>query len=218
MAFAGAFAVSVAVALIAGIGSRANTVRLLLAGMAVSAVCSAFSNFIIYRTRSAERVQSVMHWTMGGLGAAKWGTNAVTLTVVLLCFLFFWSRFRSLNLMLLGDETAVALGTNSRRRRIVYMLVSSLMVGFAVFSAGMIGFVGLLVPHVMRMLFGGDHRRLLPLCALGGAIFLVWADVLCRIIIPGAELPIGILTAMLGAPFFVYLMASRKYSFGGQPQ
>ena len=216
MAFIGAFTVSIAVALIAGIGGRSNTVRLLLAGMAVSAVCSSFSSFLIYRTNSADRVQSVTRWMMGGLGGAKWPTNTVVGAVVIVCILFFWTQFRSLNLVLLGDETAVALGTNSRNRRLFYMLVSSLMVGFAVFSAGMIGFVGLLIPHVIRIIFGSDHRRLIPLSALCGSIFLVWADVLCRVVIKGAELPIGILTSMTGAPFFVYLMARRKYSFGGQ--
>ncbi|MDR3239991.1 MAG: iron ABC transporter permease [Clostridiales bacterium] len=215
MAFIGAFAVSLSVAALASIGGRSSTVKLLLAGMAMSAVCSAFSNFIVYRTRDASSVQAVLHWMMGSLGAAQWRTNAAILFVVTLCTLFFYSQFRSLNLMLLGDEAAATLGTDARRRRIVYLLISALMVGFAVFSAGMIGFVGLVVPHAMRMLSGSDHRRLIPLCALSGAIFLVWADVLCRVVIPGAELPIGILTAMIGAPCFVYLMARRKYGFGG---
>ena len=216
MAFVGAFSVSILVALIGGVGGQTNTVRLLLTGMAVSSVCTAFSNFLIYRTQSSERVQAVVLWMLGGLGAAKWATNTVALTVIFLCFLFFWSQFRSLNLMLLGDEAAVALGVDSRRRRVLYMLVSSLMVGFSVYCAGMIGFIGLVIPHVVRMLFGSDHRRLIPLCALSGSIFLIWADVLCRIVIKGAELPIGILTAMIGSPFFVYLMSKRKYSFGGQ--
>ena len=89
------------------------------------------------------------------------------------------------------------------------------MVGFAVYAAGMIGFVGLVVPHAVRMLFGTDHKKLIPLCALVGAIFLIWADVACRVIIPGTELPIGILTAAIGAPVFVYLMVRKKYGFGG---
>ena len=89
------------------------------------------------------------------------------------------------------------------------------MVGFAVYKAGLIGFVGLLIPHVVRMLFGTDHKKLIPISALLGAIFLVWADVLCRVILPGNELPIGVLTALVGAPVFVYLMARKKYGFGG---
>jgi len=92
--------------------------------------------------------------------------------------------------------------------------VSALMVGFAVYAAGMIGFVGLIVPHVNRMLVGADHRKLLPIAALSGAIFLVWADVLCRVIIPQTELPIGILVSMIGAPCFIYLMIKKTYGFG----
>ena len=117
--------------------------------------------------------------------------------------------------MLLGDESAITLGTDLHRWRQLYLLVSAAMVGFAVYAAGMIGFVGLVVPHAVRMLFGTDHKKLIPLCALVGAIFLIWADVACRVIIPGTELPIGILTAAIGAPVFVYLMVRKKYGFGG---
>lgn len=215
MACIGAFCVSLAVVGIASIGGRATAVKLILTGTALSAVCSAFSNFIIYQTNESSKVQSVVNWTMGSLAGAKWGSNAVVLPVMLVGVLFFWSQYRNLNLMLLGDDAAVQLGTNLHHWRILYLLVSALMVGFSVYSAGMIGFVGLVVPHVMRLLFGTNHKRLVPLCALSGAIFLVWADVLCRILIQGTELPIGILTAMIGAPVFVYLMIRRRYGFGG---
>lgn len=218
MSFLCAFAVSVAVLALANAGSRANTVKLILSGTAVSAICSAFSNFIVYSTNDGNRLQAVANWLMGSLGAARWPVNTVVLPVVLLCVLFFWTQFRGLNLMLLGDEAAISLGAELFKRRIVYLLMGALLVGFSVFSAGMIGFVGLVIPHAVRMIFGSDHRKLVPLCALSGAIFLVWMDVLCRVIIPGAELPIGILTSMLGAPCFVYLMASKKYSFGGDEQ
>ena len=117
--------------------------------------------------------------------------------------------------MLLGDDTAVTLGTDLHGYRILYLTVTSLMVGFAVYSAGAIGFVGLVVPHVVRLLFGTDHRRLVPLCALAGALFLVWSDVLCRTILPGNEIPVGILTSMMGAPGCLYLMARHRYGFGG---
>jgi len=117
--------------------------------------------------------------------------------------------------MLLGDESAITLGTDLHRWRILYLLVTSVLVGYAVFNAGMIGFVGLIIPHAVRMFFGTDHKKLLPLAAVTGAIFLLWADVLCRIVIEHAELPIGILTSMIGAPCFVYLMVRRSYGFGG---
>ena len=99
--------------------------------------------------------------------------------------------------------------------RQVYLLVSSLIVGFVVYAAGMIGFVGLIIPHIIRMLVGTDHKKLVPISALAGAIFLVLADGLCRIIIPKTELPIGILISLIGAPCFVYLMIKKTYGFGG---
>ena len=152
---------------------------------------------------------------MGSLAGAKWEEIAVIFPVVLLSVLFFWTQSRVLNLMLLGDEVSVTLGTDLHVYRQGYLLVSSLIVGFVVYSAGMIGFVGLLIPHIVRMFFGTDHKKLIPISALTGGIFLIWADVFCRIIIPKTELPIGMVIAIIGAPFFVYLMIKKTYSFGG---
>ena len=200
---------------LANLGGRANAVKLLLAGSALSAVCSGFSNLFIYILNDDHAASAVVQWSMGSLAGADWESNGVILPVVLVGTLFFWSQYRNLNLMLLGDESAVTLGTDLHRWRLVYLLVSALLVGFVVYKAGLIGFVGLLIPHVVRMVFGTDHKKLLPLSALLGAIFLIWADVLCRIVLPGNELPIGVLTSLVGAPVFVYLMARRKYGFGG---
>lgn len=216
MAFLGAFAISMGVIGLANIGGRANSVKLLLAGSALSAVCGAFSNFFIYIAHDDHSASKVVNWTMGSLAAATWENNAVILVVVILGTLFFVTQHRTLNLMLLGDENAITLGTDLHRWRILYLVAASLMVGFSVYNAGVIGFVGLVVPHVARLLFGTDHKKLIPICALGGAIFLVWADVLCRTVIPGNEMPIGILTSILGAPVFIYLMARKKYGFGGK--
>lgn len=215
MAFLGAFVVSLLVVGLANVGGRANSVKLLLAGMAVSSVCSAFSNFIVYIAHDREGMQTVTYWMMGSIAGANWERDGVVLLVALLGALFFWTQHRNLNLMLLGDESAITLGTDLHRWRQLYLLVSAAMVGFAVYAAGMIGFVGLIIPHVVRMLFGTDHKKLIPLCALAGAVFLVWADVACRVLIKGTELPIGILTSMIGAPCFIYLMARKKYGFGG---
>lgn len=215
MGCVGAFAASMAVLTLSNIGGRANSVKLLLAGTAISAICSAFANFIIFVSNKKEAVSVVVQWSMGSLAGADWSSNAAVWAVALAGALFFWTQHRTLNLMLLGDDSAVTLGTDMHKWRLLYLVVSSLMVGFAVYKAGMIGFVGLVVPHVVRMLFGTDHKKLIPISALLGAIFLIWADVLCRIIIPGTEMPIGILTSMVGAPVFIYLMARKKYGFGG---
>lgn len=212
---AGALLVSLGVMALANLGGRSNAVKLLLAGTALSAVCAGFSNFFIFLLNDDHAASAVVQWSMGSLAAADWGSNAVIVAVAVLGTLFFWSQYRNLNLMLLGDDCAVTLGTDLHRWRLIYLTVAAVMVGFAVYKAGLIGFVGLLIPHVVRMLFGTDHKKLIPVSALLGAIFLVWADVLCRVILPGNELPIGVLTALVGAPVFVYLMARKKYGFGG---
>lgn len=212
---AGALLVSLGVMALANLGGRSNAVKLLLAGTALSAVCSGFSNFFIFLLNDDHAASAVVQWSMGSLAAADWGSNAVIVAVAVLGTLFFWSQYRNLNLMLLGDDCAVTLGTDLHRWRLIYLTVAAVMVGFAVYKTGLIGFVGLLIPHVVRMLFGTDHKKLIPISALLGAIFLVWADVLCRVILPGNELPIGVLTALVGAPVFVYLMARKKYGFGG---
>lgn len=216
VAFAGAFFVSIAVVTLANVGGRANSVKLILAGTALSSICGAISNFVLYVINSSSgAVEAVARWTLGSLAGAKWETNILMLVVAIAGTLFFWTQHRTLNLMLLGDDSAVTLGTDLHRWRILYLVVTSLMVGFAVYTAGIIGFVGLIIPHVVRMLFGTDHKKLIPISSLLGAIFLLWADVLCRIILPGKELPIGILTSMIGAPVFVYMMARKRYGFGG---
>ena len=214
-AFIGAFAISLAIVFIANMGGRANAVKLLLAGMALSAVCSAFASFIVYFANDKDGIQSITYWLMGSMAGAKWSTLQVMIPMSIIIPFFFYTQAKILNLMLLGDDTAITLGVDLHRYRQAYLLVSALLVGFAVYAAGMIGFVGLIVPHVSRMLVGADHRRLLPIAALSGAIFLVWADVLCRVIIPQTELPIGILISMIGAPCFIYLMVKRTYGFGG---
>lgn len=214
-AFIGAFVISLGGLFISNLGGRSNSIKLLLAGMALSSVCSAFSSFIIYFANNKEGMQTVAYWMMGSFAGARWDNLAVTAPIVILAVLFFWSQSRMLNLMLLGDESALTLGTDLHLYRQLYLLISSLIVGFVVYSAGMVGFVGLIVPHVIRMLVGTDHKKLVPVSALTGAVFLVIADGLCRIIIPHTELPIGILISLIGAPCFVYLMIKRTYGFGG---
>ena len=214
-AFIGAFAMSLGVLFISNLGGRSNSIKLLLGGMALSAVCGAFSSFIVYFANNKEGMQSIAYWMMGSFAGAKLENLMIIAPIVILAVLFLWTQSRMLNLMLLGDESALTLGTDLHIYRQIYLLVSSLIVGFVVYSAGMIGFVGLVVPHVIRMLVGTDHKKLIPVAALTGAIFLVVADGLCRIIIPRTELPIGILISIIGAPCFVYLMIKKTYGFGG---
>lgn len=216
MAFISAMITSFAVLFLSHTGGPSNAGKLILAGMAVSSVCSAFSSFALYLAHDRNASSEVMFFTMGSLASAKWSVSALVLIIMIIGTLIFWTQFRNLNLMLLGDETSITLGTDLQKSRSAYMILASLMVGFAVYASGTIGFVGLIIPHAVRMLFGADHKRLIPLCALIGSIFLIWADVFCRIILRNSELPIGILVSMIGAPCFIYLMIRRSYGFGGK--
>ncbi len=214
-AFIGAFVISMIVVGIANIGGRANSIKLLLAGMSFSAICSSFSGFIVYFANNKEGIQSITYWLMGSLAGAKWEQLAFIIPIVFSIIIFFTTQSRILDLMLLGDDTAITLGRNLHQYRQFYLLLSSLLVGLAVYTSGMIGFVGLIIPHIVRMFCGTSHKNLLPINALAGAIFLVFADALCRSIIPRTEIPIGILVSLLGAPTFMYLMIKRSYGFGG---
>ena len=202
-AFIGAMVTSFAVIAIANMGGKATSAKLILAGMAVSAVCSAFSNFVIYITN--DKNAAVMKWMMGSLAGASWSRVGVMLPVTLICVIIFWTQYRNLNLMLLGDDVSITLGTDLHRLRTFYLIVASVMIGF----------VGLVIPHVVRILFGTDHRRLLPLSALLGASFLIWCDVACRVILKNSEMPIGVLVSIIGAPCFIYLLVRKSYGFGG---
>lgn len=216
MACLGALLISFLVLVLSGIGGPANTTKLVLAGVALSAICSAFSDFMLYQSQTYEAAAQVTFWSMGSLAAANWQKVALATISVGLGVFFFLTQFRRLNLMLLGEEAAITLGTNLARTRNVYLILVSVLVGIAVYCAGTIGFVGLIIPHIVRMVVGTDHLKLLPISALIGAIFLIWADVLCRTIIPNTELPIGILVSMIGAPLFIYMMVTKTYAFGGR--
>ena len=152
---------------------------------------------------------------MGSLAGASWSRAGVMFPVTLICVIIFWTQYRNLNLMLLGDDVSITLGTDLHRLSPFYLIVASVMIGFAVYCAGVIGFVGLVIPHVIRILFGTDHRRLLPLSALLGASFLIWCDVACRVILKNSEMPIGVLVSIIGAPCFIYLLVRKSYGFGG---
>ncbi len=213
--FIGALGVSMLVLIIANIGSTANSVKLLLAGMALNTACSAIASFVVYFANDKNGIQTVLFWLMGSFAGADWNELGIIVGITLFGILFFWSQSRILDMMLFGDQTAITLGTDLRKYRQVYLMLSSLMVGFIVYASGMIGFVGLIVPHIVRLFAGTNHNYLVPLSALAGALLLVLADALCRTMIPRTEIPVGILISLIGAPGFVWLIAKKSYGFGG---
>ncbi|MFI5934197.1 FecCD family ABC transporter permease [Actinoplanes sp. NPDC051494] len=206
-AFLGALAASLLVFLIARTGGRVTSIRLLLSGVAVGYALYATTSFLIFASGSAEGARSVMFWLLGSLGLARWdGPLAVVALVVVLTIGVLTVQGRRLDALAIGDETAHTLGVSPDRFRTGMLVVVALCVGVLVSASGSIGFVGLVVPHLARRIVGATHVRVVPVAALLGAILLVWADVIARVLLAPQEIPIGIITSLLGAPFLIVLI------------
>ncbi|WP_368506088.1 FecCD family ABC transporter permease [Alkalihalophilus sp. As8PL] len=213
-AFLGAMISVFLVFLVAQVNGRISTVRLLLSGIAISMMLSAMTSYIVISAPREEGMRDALFWMMGSLAGAKWEQLSIPFFSLLMgigLLLFF---ARPLNLLLIGEQTASTLGLNIDIFKKILMLVTALLTGVLVAVSGAIGFIGLMVPHVVRLFVGSDHRYVLPVSALIGAIFLIWADVVARIIVAPQELPIGIVTALCGGPFFIWLLRRNSYSFG----
>ena len=211
-AFLGAGAASLLILAIASLTRRSGgSLTLLLAGFALNAACSAAVSFIVAALAEPSKTRSIQFWMMGGIVTGGWMSALLLLLITAAGVLYFCTQRRILDLMLVGDELSLSMGRDLARYRKIYITVTALMVGTAVYTAGMIGFVGLLVPHVVRLVTGSTHRRVIPMSALVGGVFLACADILRRSILPGMELPIGIATALVGAPLFLWMLLRRKY-------
>lgn len=208
MAFVGALSAVLLVYSVAKMDHRIPVQTLLLAGIAVASFLSALTSFLIYLY--ARDVFSVLFWLIGSLGASKWDDVATVSPIIVIGALVLTLYARDLNSILLGEETARHLGVEVERVKKLILVVSSLVTAAAVSVSGIIGFVGLIIPHIMRLIVGPDHRILLPSSALVGGIFLIWCDVIARMVVAPAELPIGIITSLFGAPFFIYLLYRQK--------
>lgn len=206
-AFLGAALASLIVFGVARSGGRITSVRLIMAGVAVGYALSALTSFMIFASDSAESSRSVMFWLLGSLGLASWSGPLLAVVVVVLAvsavLLVIGPR---LDALAAGDDTALTLGVNPEHLRILLLVLSCLLVGTVVAMAGSIGFVGLVVPHLARRLVGGAHRAVVPVAALLGAILLCWADIGSRTLLAPQEIPVGIITAIVGAPFLLVLV------------
>ncbi|MGE5675922.1 MAG: FecCD family ABC transporter permease [Mycobacterium leprae] len=207
-AFAGGLLSALVVYRLAAVGSRVPVVALLLAGVAVGSLASSLVSLILFVTEPLQR-DTIIFWMMGGLSGANWAKVGWLLPYLLVGagVLLFYSR--QLNALLMGEETARHLGVDVERLRRLVLVVGSLLTAAAVAFAGAIGFVGLIVPHVVRFLVGPDHRFLLPVSALVGATVLVGADTLARTLLPATEIPVGLVMALLGGPFFLWLLRRK---------
>lgn len=213
-AFLGSLLAILLVFFLARVGGRISVFRLLLAGMAVSFILSAVSNFMLMMAKQDNGIKAVMYWMLGSLAGAKWSNIIIPAAIFIFVFALLWLHYRNLNLLLLGEEAAVTLGVNIQQFRLQLILLVSLLTGVLVAVSGSIGFVGLIIPHIVRIIVGSNYKYVIPISALLGGIFLVWADSFARILIAPEEMPIGIITAFCGGPFFIWLLRRNNYSFG----
>ncbi|MER5267596.1 iron ABC transporter permease [Actinosynnema sp. NPDC002837] len=204
-AFAGSLVACACVALTARHRGVLSPTRMILSGVALGSLFSAVTSYLTLTTE-AQNVFSVLFFLLGSVSAASMSSLVVPAVAFVVACAVVGFRTRAMNALLTGDESATALGVDVNRLRAVLLVTAALLTGSIVSVSGGIGFVGLVVPHVARILVGADHRRMLPVAVLGGAAFLMVADLLSRTVAAPAEVPIGILTAVVGAPFFLWLM------------
>ncbi|MHB1134507.1 MAG: FecCD family ABC transporter permease [Chloroflexota bacterium] len=208
LAFAGALLTVTIVSLLARVGNSTPLTTLLLSGVALGAFASAITSFLMYMNQ--DKLTTIYFWLLGGLSLGSWQVVGSITPYFLLSLVVVLANARMLNVLQLDEEQAAQLGVNVERLKVVLVGAATLATAAAVSTSGLIGFVGLIVPHAVRLLWGHDYRLVLPLSALVGAIFLLWADTAARTVLAPTELPVGIVTALCGAPFFLYLLRQRK--------
>lgn len=195
-------------------GSSVRTETLVLAGVAISSLISAIVSLLTYIAPSDE-MQDIVYWSMGSLSNVEWEEMAFVIPVVIVGCLIMMTQARNLNAMMLGDAHAMDLGVDVRRVRLYLLVVSSLVVAACVAFVGTIGFIGLVIPHIFRLILGPDNRLILPISFLGGSAFIIMCNYVGHVVAPSyGVLPIGVVTAIIGAPFFIYLLMSRKKEVG----
>lgn len=213
-AFVGALGAMALVYAFARRGGEMAPLRLVLSGVAIGWGLYGVAHYLVLLADNPGETNTALFWLLGSLGGAEWESLALPAVVLAAVALVLVGQARTLNALLVGDETAAGLGVDVERWRRFLLVLASVVTGVMVAVSGMIGFVGLVVPHAMRMLVGGDHRRLLAAGLLGGATFLVLADLAARVALDPRELPIGVVTAVVGAPTFLALMHVRRIGAG----
>ncbi|MHA6632120.1 FecCD family ABC transporter permease [Pseudonocardia sichuanensis] len=215
-AFLGALGASVLVYAASATRAGVTPLRLVLTGIALSFGFQAVMSVLIYFAPDGEATSTILFWTMGSFGAASWDALPVVAVVVVLGVVVLRRFGRALDAMALGDETAASLGVDTGAVRTALFVLTSLMTGAMVAVSGAIGFVGLVLPHVVRLVVGAGHARVLVVTPFVGAVFMVWVDLVSRVLVAPRELPLGAITALVGVPVFVVLMRRRSYLFGGR--
>ncbi len=189
---------------------RISLVKIILAGTAINALFLSLTNFLIYLSDNVNALKMLTFWTMGSLAGVPWEKIWLPALCIPAGCVYFFLQARVLNVLLLGEEAAITLGISLQSVRKKYLIICAVLTAVIVSACGAFGFVGLVIPHFVRIWLGADHKKLLPAAVLCGAIFLTAADILTRMLLPGGELPIGIITSLVGAPFFLYMLFSGQ--------
>lgn len=211
MSFLGAISTVFIVYRLARVGKTIPVMTFLLAGVAVGFILNAIMSFLMIM--GADGVHKVVYWLMGSIANASWQEIRLVLPYYLIGLLPVIYYLKDLNIILLGEESARYLGVDVERVKLVLIIAATLLTAAVVAVSGIIGFIGLIIPHISRMLIGPDHRKLLPLSALLGGLFLLISDTLARTLLPPLEIPVGIITALAGGPYFIYLLRKKKKEY-----
>lgn len=211
MAFLGAITTMWFVYRMSTQNGKTNVVVMLLAGVAISALAGATTGFLTYLTNDDE-LRNLTFWTLGSLGGASWLKNGILVVVIAVSYFFLLNKGKALNAMMLGEKDAIHLGISVERLKKQIIVLTALIVGTCVAFAGGIGFVGLIVPYILRLIFKSNYHIILPLSAVVGSVLLLSADTISRTIVAPSEMPIGVLTAFLGAPVFIAILVRFKKS------
>lgn len=211
MAFIGALITMVMVYRMSTTNGKTNVVVMLLTGVAVTALGFAIMGFLIYISKE-EQLRDLTFWNLGSLAGATWTKNAILLVIITIAYIFLINKGKALNAMMLGEKDAQHLGIPIERIKKQIVILTALMVGTSVAFAGTISFVGLIVPYILRLIFKSNYHIILPLSAVFGSILLLSADTISRTIAPPSEIPIGILTAFMGAPIFIVILIRSRNS------
>jgi len=196
------------------VGGNVRTETLILAGVAISSLISAAVSFLTYIAPS-ERMGDIVFWTMGSLSKVNWEEMAFAIPIITVGIILMLAQSKNLNAMMLGDSHAMDLGVDVRKVRLFLLIISSIVVAAAVAFVGAIGFIGLVIPHIFRLLLGPDNRIILPLSTFGGAAFILLCDYVAHVVAPlYGVMPIGVVTAFVGAPFFIYLLSRKRSEVG----
>ena len=213
LAFVTCFATMILVYSMSRVGGHVRTESLILSGVAVSSLLSAIVSFLTFI--AGDKLEGIVFWSMGSLSNAEWSEILFVAPIIVMCGLLLITQAKGLNAMMLGDLHAMDLGIDVKRTRLLVLILSTAIVASAVSFTGVIGFIGLVIPHVLRILLGPDNRVIMPLSMFAGASFILICDFLSHVIAPYyGTLPIGVVTALIGAPLFIYLLLRRKKEVG----